>query len=353
MKEELSKKIENNFNTSIPFVIEAFVAYYGEEYRGLISERIKKIEFIFYCDDKEKNPNFDITSPASKNLSQLKTAYLNLVKNVREKTKRYILSPGIKNVLSLNMEKVVFTTADLKNFDEEETRRLNENIRENNTCQQSRIKNGNYIQKIYIPLFFAGDKEIIHEIIHAIKRNIIGIANGFTIDKMGLSAYCEDAALDEIVTDIEADRIYNIFKTSGHTITQDYFLYEKITSFYDHFKTLIASFYDNFKKQIIDSGLTFNKNRLVKTVGKDNYLKFNEELEELYKHISDNLKFYKMYNDKQKEEVLGPYKKVFNDIISKMLENEKIELENPENIDAYLEYLENLGYKVKRTEKTL
>ena len=46
-------------------------AYYGEEYRGLISERIKKIEFIFYCDDKEKNPNFDITNPASKNLNQL------------------------------------------------------------------------------------------------------------------------------------------------------------------------------------------------------------------------------------------------------------------------------------------
>ena len=36
-----------------------------------------------------------------------------------------------------------------------------------------------------------------------------------------------------------------------------------------------------------------------------------------------------------------------------MLEYERIEVENPENIETYLEYLESLGYKVKRSEKSL
>ena len=129
MKEELSEKIKSNFTNSIPILIEAFVAYYGEEYRNFITEKIKNIEFIFYCDDKEKNPVFNITKPASVNFNQIKPIYSALVRNIREKTKRYILSPGLKSTLLLNKEKVVFTTADLQSFDPEEIRRLNENIR--------------------------------------------------------------------------------------------------------------------------------------------------------------------------------------------------------------------------------
>ena len=353
MKEELSEKIKSNFTNSIPILIEAFVAYYGEEYRNFITEKIKNIEFIFYCDDKEKNPVFNITKPASVNFNQIKPIYSALVRNIREKTKRYILSPGLKSTLLLNKEKVVFTTADLQSFDPEEIRRLNENIRENNTLQQSRINGKNYKQKIYIPLFFAGDKQLIHEIIHAIKRNLIGTADGFTIDKMGLSVYEDDIFIDEIITDIEADKIYDIFKTYGHNIIEEYSLYEKITSFYDHFKILVANFYNNFKKQIIYAGITLNKNHLVETIGKDNYLEFNKILKEIYDHISDNLKFYIHYDEKQKGEVLRPYQKIINDIVTKMLAHQKIDIENPENIEAYLEYLESLGCKVKRSEKSL
>ena len=116
---------------------------------------------------------------------------------------------------------------------------------------------------------------------------------------------------------------------------------------------MIVNFYDNFKKQIIYSELTFNKNCLIETVGKDNYFNFNERLQEIYNHISEILNSYKTYNNQQKEKILGPYKETIDDIIYKMLEHKKIESENPENIDAYLQYLENLGYKVKRSDKTL
>lgn len=353
MKEEIKKRIEHNFNNSMDKLIDAFVLHYGEDYREIIKERISKIEFIFYCNDKKTKPIFSKINPASKNLNYLNTLYLDLVQEIREKTKKYLFSPGIKNTLSLNLNKVVYTSADIQNFNLEETKRLDENIRNNNTQQCSILKNGNYKQKVYIPLFFSGDKELIHEIAHAIKRSIIGTADGFTVDKMGLSTYKDDVAIDEIITDIDADIIYDKFKKMNASVIGEYFFYENLNSFYENFKTLIMPFYEKFKKTIINAGLTFNKNYLLETIGKDNYIELNIELEEIYDHISDILNSYINYTDSQKEEEIRTYRKSINDIIARMLAYEKNNAENQENVEAYMEYLERMGYKVKRSEKTL
>lgn len=57
MKEELSKIIENNFNASMPLLIEAFVTYYGEEYRNIIQKKLNGLRISFYIGDFLKANN--------------------------------------------------------------------------------------------------------------------------------------------------------------------------------------------------------------------------------------------------------------------------------------------------------
>ncbi len=352
IKESISKDIEIKLKNSMNILIESFVLYYGEEYRDIIEERIKNIEFIFYCNyDKKREFKLDEGMTLSLNFKYIKDLYSKLIKEAKEESK------SLKSKYR-DLNKIVFSTDDLTSFSKNELSDLNlflqkdRAIQESACKQHSKIIDNKYKNKIFIPIFFADDLMLIHEIVHAITRNLIGESYKnkkiITCHKLGIELINIDDEIDEsifeeIITDIETDNIFEIFKALGGKIMEEYYCENKSISFCDKFKFLIYEFYNSFKKEIIYSRITLNKNYLLKIVGKVNFNYLNMWLNDI--RLNECL---------QNKKELNEIKKNFIDIIIKKMKENAI-LNNPEKEDSeeYFLYLESLGRKVKRLERTL
>lgn len=351
IKESISKDIEIKLKNSMNILIESFVLYYGEKYRDIIEERIRNISFIFYCNyDKEREFRLDEGMTFSLNFEYIKDLYSKLIKETKKESKSF------KKYRGLN--KIIFSTVDLISFAEEELSDLNlflqkdRAIQESAGKQHSKIIDNKYKSKIFIPFFFADDLMLIHEIVHAITRNLIGESYKnkkiITCHKLGIELINMDDKIDElifeeIIADIEADNIFEIFNALGGKIMEEFYYKNKSISFYDKLKCLIYEFYNDFKKEIIYSRITLNKNYLLKIVGKVNFNYLNMWLNDIL--LNEYL---------QNEKKLNEIKKNYIDIIiKKMKENAILNDPEKENLEEYYLYLESLGYKVKRLERAL
>ncbi len=339
MKEKISKIIEENLKRSINILIESFVIYYGEEYRDINKQNISETEFIFYISDdliklKSLKNDKDILS---ENFFNLYNLYVGLTYEVKKekRNKRKSVLPNI-----------IYTTGKTQDFTEMEMMELKEYINNTYTCQNFVLVNGQPKRKVYIPLFINTDRTVIHELIHSIMRNIIGVlkdeyipVNKAGIDIIGMAR--NEVILDEIFTDIEENKIYEIFKNLGGNIIQDFSFFKNSSSIYDEIRYAIYEFYESFKNEIIRSRITLNKNYLINTLGKINYNYFNALINKAYDYLSYGFSrnFRPLINNEVKPTI---------EIMKKHRES----LEE-ENFEKYYKYLESLGYKIKTLKRSI
>lgn len=141
-------------------------------------------------------------------------------------------------------------------------------------------------KEIYVvfPILLISDKEFIHEVNHALKTFTLATVNHSLIEKSGLSLFvnkeCQYFLLEEVVNDLEAQEITDIFHSLGGSLfTLAPFLGKDIDQGYQNYFPLIEEFYERFKDLIIDCSLNEDLNVLFKRIDKEKYFKYVKWIE--------------------------------------------------------------------------
>lgn len=196
---------------------------------------------------------------------------------------------GLNKKDTIKLENVLGTTNPKYLFNEE-------NIRLNRVIQMS-IDDSYAFQLFYslktnmvgFPILFMEDKEFIHEINHAVKNILFtDIQSDMVASKSGLSITINERRkstyLEEIINDLEALDITNIFHSLGGSIFKEASLFgkEKCEDFQKYFP-LVNDFYDNYLEVIKKASIGENLNYLFSQIDKDAYREYASFVEDTFK----------------------------------------------------------------------
>lgn len=232
------KYLESNFDKFKNSVIEIMINLYGVEYKDTIIKKLDRVNFIFYG-------NTLLCIPLKK---QNKYEKQNIIYTTKPFKYPYITKGIIKELV--NRTSISHTT--IYNYNDEDLYYF-----------------------ILFPLY-SSDKQLIHEMIHAVTTDSIGITNnGKYISKVGLeitNSSNGETLLEESITELEAKMIYNRLKEKNITFIRDLDLtkYEH-ECYYEHFIPLVTDFYNKYSKYITYSRITLNKNHLFNVINVKDY----------------------------------------------------------------------------------
>lgn len=257
-KEYLKSTIKNipiSLENSKDEIISSFISYYGEEYKNIITHRLNNTEFIFYVNKRKKYLNF-------RNLLHKKP-----LKSNYEEIKK----------------KIVYTS--LKTDDEDFKLFTEMAVEDTLTCEKGMIINGEYKRIIYIPLAYANDNSLIHEMVHAVcDQELLVTEEGKVISKVGLTNsdndFSKNKYLEEVLTEIDAKNIVRDIRSKGIDIIDSLYLSSEYRCVYDILSVLTKEFYQTYRDNIINARLTMNFRKFKNLLG-------DKEFEEYEKLIYD------------------------------------------------------------------
>lgn len=116
---------------------------------------------------------------------------------------------------------------------------------------------------IYLPLLKVAEKEIIHELNHALTETFL--TENIYFSKSGIEVDGEETIINELINERISFDICKIFKRRGGDFSKI-----KLNTFMDFYTKnlyLIDEFYNKFKDIIKESYITINKNNLVQRIG--------------------------------------------------------------------------------------
>ena len=284
---KIKKYLEYNFNSFKDEVIKEFVNYYGEQYKDIIISRINNTNFIFYI-----NPNYNEFFIYNNNKNKkLKKKY--------DKIQHIIKTKSLNNgqiFNSKNLSSIAYLSV----------------LNNNGSCFIYMYSNSEKSLKkeIFIPVFYADDCAIIHEMIHSIMSTPL-ILEGQNnqkslIYKFGIctSENEGEVLLEECITELEAKIIYNRIKNKNISLIDNYYFLNNCNCFYDSFIPYISKFYYLFRKDINDSRITLNNRKFINDIGNNNYNKFIMFLKDFYDNMYDcDKSFYKLFIDESINEM--------------------------------------------------
>lgn len=263
-----SNHIKTNFEEFKNNVISEMINLYGEEYKNYIIERLNRVNFIFYG-------NTSLTIPLYKQSKYEKQSIIYTTKPFKYSYPTKELIKKLANETSISHTTVYdYNDEDLHYF-------------------------------ILFPLY-SSDKQLIHEMIHAVTTDPIGITdNGKYISKVGIeitNGSASEALLEECITETEAKIIYNrLNKKNVESFIRDLDLNKfEHRCYYEHFIPLIIDFYNNHFNEITYSRFTMNKNKLFENVDKQEYMKLLDDIKSFEKELiskyeqKDNYKVKKL-----------------------------------------------------------
>lgn len=227
LSQEWLKNFENWLNCKYDIIKEAFIQYYGEEYRDEINSRINEIQYFFALSEvayisTEKVPEEYL---AKKLIRYFKHSKLVLdIIDRQHASSNQIISKAVRQNMLLNYSRssleyhlVKILTIDSAlgtiHFDSDGNNPI-----------------------IILPIYFLNDQIIFHEISHV-----------FTTPKDKENIYPNEE-VDELLNDLTARDVYKIFKNLGGDKILPYEL--KIIKEYDQKLYLIQDFYKRFKALI-------------------------------------------------------------------------------------------------------
>lgn len=267
IKTDYTKKNNDKIKKYKDLILESFIEFYGEEYRNIIINRFNDISFLYYINDvtifyivdslkEEYNDKFKNTMFAAPYI-------IYLIKNnfyKQKVTNDNFYKLGINKIVGSSDEKLLTDINLLKYSIALALRDENQNPIEFNFNE-----NKNFKRIIALPMFSFDDKDLFHEINHAITSEPVN-KNGKFIVKCGLDYYGEDKKeYNEILNDIISLEIYDIFKKKCRdTIFEDDVMDEVLFETYTNHNRLIDEFYNKNKIKIKLSFIDENSFQLEK-----------------------------------------------------------------------------------------
>lgn len=274
LSHEWLKNFENWLNCKYDIIKEAFIQYYGEEYRDEITSRINEIQYFFALSEAayistEKVPEEYL---AKKLIRYFKHSKLVLdIMDRQHASSNQIISKAVRQNMLLN-----YSRSSLEYH-------LVKILTMDSALGTIHFDSDGNNPIIILPIYFLNDKIIFHEISHV-----------FTTPKDKENIYPNEE-VDELLNDLTARDVYKIFKNLGGDKILPYEL--KIIKEYDQKLYLIQDFYERFKPLIKKCVRVGNIKILEDALGKetlDLYFKLVKKLyhQEKVKSIDINrLKF--------------------------------------------------------------
>lgn len=289
LKKKYNELIPKILKKNQSILIESFIEYYLENNRNIISNKYDEIVFIYYLniesikyaiedflstfDDKEKYAD----------LLNFYKVYNNRKISFEEDDESDILerfigcsNPNIFNNIELN-------------------KYLNDNLTNSLLGCDIIEKDKKIYRIIFFPILTVSEGNIIHEINHAITRDILATINDnnttIEVGKVGLDINFASEIIDknmederiteELINEKASQEITEIFKRKGGDLTA--FCYNlPFMSPYSFNLYLVDSFYNKFKEYIKVARITENKNELLNRVNPLNYNEFVKLINENY-----------------------------------------------------------------------
>lgn len=328
LKEKYRKYIEIILDQNKQILIDSFCEYYGEKYRDLIKLRFNSIVFTFYYENNMAsriinhilNENLVSKMPDSfAKLNEFKTAY--------ESSNHH----NFDNVIMCSNPSI---------FENDNGFFLEATSSSNPQFTDAYI-NGEVERYIFVPLLYPEEYDIIHEINHAITRDILAQRESEfeSVDKAGIEVIGDDTEKSEIDTeelfnDLAAKEITEIFHRRGGSFGK---ICSKglISSPLDTNSYLVQEIYEAFKDNLKTARISDNKNAFVGRIGKENYFSLIHHVKALY-----------LTNRNLVEEKRSENETYMKTLLANMLEYAAKENETNGTLEDYFSFLEKQGYKV-------
>ena len=330
-------EFEKNRNT----LIEAFVEYYGEKYRDLITNRISnvslhscisnataacidenvfkyvktlyskiyrlfKVNLIFALPDFSDFTNFYMLTDSEKvNALKFKLNCDNdkanaIIEYINNETQNELFDDMITflNFYDTYIDYAeIYPSNDLDNYTYEKTHLAISSEPNSGIFFQSfegTIEDPKFVPYIFTSIF-SDERVLIHELNHFITSNALGLIEtesewiagtkynlmektGIQISN-GLKAIGEFA--EEVINDLAAIEIVNIFHKHGGKM--EYPMLDTTIDEWETFKNAGKPFYEKYKDIIKEARITENKNLLFKYIDKDKFNKFSNSLIKILK----------------------------------------------------------------------
>ena len=299
---EIQKFIADNFESFKNEVINELINYYGKEYKEVLKSRINETNFIFYV-----SPRFNdllmYNARKKSNYKQLKKEY-----------------KIIKRIIRRNKESGIMYNRKSKNSD------VYSSIAINNIIGFTFMYDNNEKEtkkEIFLPLFYAGDAAIIHEMIHAAMTSPLLLTQGKNGEnlkyKFGIGYTDDDAGnlLEECFTHIDTMIISKRLMEKKISFINQYYLFDEVISHYDNFIPSIIDLYRLYWKEINNARITLNSRQFIYSIGPENYCELISLLYDFDYYFDDCDKSYYRFNLKKCVENIKKYKNINSLILRK------------------------------------
>lgn len=338
VKDKYNDLVRSEIAKNSDILKESLVEYFGEENRSLIEAKFKEIVFIYYV-------NWETINMVTRKLRE----------EFKDNFKPYFEFKEAR-------ESVYFSFVNDKVLPDEYVGTTDEGVFRSSALYMyvlERIKQVNpyayivhsflgEIRMVCFNLFLTSERSLIHEVLHNLTCEwILRMEEEkvtYIVEKSGLNVFDDrkiiDKNLEELINDLMAEKVYEIFKRRGGDLTSFLMgnVYEPV---YDYNHYLVKGFFSSFEEPLKNARLKENMNAIINRVGKSNYNLLCEMVNLYYQED-------RFLTPAEEESIL----RNINPIINAMKEYDEAHQEmNEEEISEYLKSLEKMGKTITLINK--
>ncbi len=334
LREILDKKVKATLAENKDIIIETFVEFYGEKYRDTITKRYDKIVFCYYLSWKNVASLLSTVEDPEllKELNSYKDTYLKLTRDLKNAYGREEPHP-MEAFIGITDESII----EEKNAEKNHYAILNAIVKNICLFLTKLNKDDQEVFLVILSVFTICEDFFLHEIGHAVVTEFLARKEYCSIKKVGLSVQVGSderyLALEELVNEKTNVEIKEIFKRRGGNLSCFPNTGHLINIKYREYFYLVDAFYEEFKEIIKRTRITNNINYLVNRVGKENYERFVDLINEC---------FLKSVSEERKQEVIIE----IEELIARMKSN-VIKYSDSDDLESYIKELESQGKRVR------
>lgn len=312
------KELSDSIKRLEPYIIDSFVAIYGEKHREYITYTIKHLKYVYYIPEKYLHILKNDLKGVRKHDIYVMKQYMNYFKKL-DFVSRTIPDSSLEDFVLKKY--IVESDFDFETLVKEKVAFI---ISEDDPTFTFLVENEEIYKTIFLPIFAMDLKILFHEINHALTIEAIGIYYNRVLSP---TLFSKSIAL-EIINDYISHLAYLKYK-GIQTYTPKYEgrfqIYDHYTYYYDYAELI----FEFLGPVILESLISHRPNLFIKLSGEKNYHHFCQLIDYLFKHE---------YSQEKYEELYCLLEKIVNHIIN----TEEI------NYEEYFKHLEDKGYRVRR-----
>ena len=253
----------SSFEKNKPILIDAFVKYYGEEYRDKITSKINNCFVnLFVSDYMLQNSKVFLDNISDKDLHDFIKNYKNhsnfvkIVGDIEKESKEY----------KKNKERYILLNPSTTGF-------------EHPYINQNKETNG----KVFISLtsYLNSDVALIHELSHSIRNEVLAISDDYDVSRNGIETPSDTGIhLEEAINQMCSLEVEEIFHNLGGQISPKSM--PNFNNSYEQYFPYVRYFYEKYKPLLKKAVITDNLNIFYQRIDKEKFEQFKALIKEQF-----------------------------------------------------------------------